>query len=346
MTRPESRIAIFRGDEERYIADDCEPLRRSAANQEVVLVARTHGSYPGLPLPDGLLPEVRTMGYWDAVRDQRWGLDWHRNEGVEITYLARGSVGFAVGDHETELKAGDLTITRPWQPHRVGSPDVTASKLYWLILDVGIRRPNQIWKWPGWLLWSNQLRDQLTQNLSQNEQPVWHASPEIASYFEQLGDYIQAGGSDLEGGRLKLYINGLLISLAEMLMENQPVLDPSLSSSERTVAVFLADLPNRCDEQWTLDGMSHACGLRRSRFIHYCKQITNMPPIEYLNWCRVKRAQELLSQVPPPTITQVAMSCGFTTSQYFSTVFRQSVGCTPRDFRAKNHVAGTPIAAD
>lgn len=335
MTRTESRAAIFRSEDERYIADDCEPLRRSAVSQEVTLVARTHGSYPGTPLPDGLLPEVRTVGYWDAVRDQRWGLDWHRNEGVEITYLARGSIGFSVGDYETELKPGDLTITRPWQPHRVGAPDVTASKLYWLILDVGIRRPNQFWKWPGWLLWSNDLRDQLTQNLSQNEQPVWHASPEIAMYFEQIGNYIQSSGTNVEVGRLKLYINGLLISLAELLVENQPVLDPRLSSSERTVAVFLSDLQSRCHEEWTLENMALACGLRRTRFIHYCKQITNMSPAEYLTWCRVKLAQEMLGRVPELTVTQVAMNCGFMSSQYFSTVFRQSVGCTPRDFRAQ-----------
>ena len=260
MTHPESRTAIFRSGDERYVADDCEPLRQSAANGEVALVAQTRGSYPGVPLPDGVLPEVRTVGYWDAVRDQRWGLDWHRNQGVELTYLARGSAGFSVGDHVTELKPGDLTITRPWQPHRVGSPGVTASKLYWLILDVGIRRPNQVWKWPAWLLSSNQLRDQLTQNLSQNEQPVWHASPEIASSSSSSVTTFRPAAPTRRWPPEALY-QRFALSLAEMLAESQPVLDPRLSSSERTVAVFLADLHNRCDEQWTLDSMSSACGL-------------------------------------------------------------------------------------
>ena len=115
------------------------------------------GSYPGLPLPAPDLRELRSIGVWDARTAQHWGLGWHRNEGIELTYLAAGHLDFAVEDRNVALEPGSFTIPRPWQKHRVGDPDVTASRLFWLILDVGVRRPNQAWRWPGWMLLDSAL---------------------------------------------------------------------------------------------------------------------------------------------------------------------------------------------
>ena len=77
---------------------------------------------------------IRTVGRWDARHDQRWGLDWHRNEGIELTLLSRGRLAFATDAGEQVLRPGDLTVTRPWQRHRVGAPFVTPGRLHWLIL--------------------------------------------------------------------------------------------------------------------------------------------------------------------------------------------------------------------
>jgi AraC family L-rhamnose operon regulatory protein RhaS len=52
---------------------------------EVELVALAGSDYPGSPMPDNWLNGVGTIGYWDAPLPQSWGLDWHRNEGIEFT---------------------------------------------------------------------------------------------------------------------------------------------------------------------------------------------------------------------------------------------------------------------
>src|SRR5215217_691199 len=269
-------VVVFRWGSRVYHADTCEPLKRGVEQGEIELVARARGAYPGEPLRRGDVPEVRTVGYWDAPHDQSWGLDWHRNEGIELTFVAQGKVGFSVDDQHAILKRGDLTITRPWQLHRVGNPCVGACKLYWLILDVGVRRPNQHWIWPQWLVWSAADEQSLTQNLSHNEQPVWPANDEIAFYFERLGAAVARYGGDHGDSRLKLCINGLLIALVDMLRGEQPTLDPSLSSTQRAVELFVGGLREHLDEDWTVDAMASACGLARSRFSDLCKQITNM----------------------------------------------------------------------
>jgi Cupin domain len=257
----------FRTARELYHADTCEPLKQAARDGEVRLAALGRGSYPGTRLPKGDLKELCMAGYWDAPADQNWGLGWHCNEGIEIAYLAAGKLSFSLGEKTSVMKAGDLTITRPWQRHRVGNPNVTASHYSWVILDVAMRRPNQAWQWPKWLLSSKPDLNRLTHMLRQNEQPVWHADAKIANCFERFDEIVANSVESSNDAMLKIVINELIVLLTDLLESRDPQLDESLSSSERTVSLFLENLHERIDEPWTLESMAEACGLGRTHFI-------------------------------------------------------------------------------
>ena len=85
---------MFRSGATVLEADTCDALAAAAARGEVELSALARAPYPGDPLGDAL-PGIRTVGCWDAREDQGWGLDWHRNEGIELTMLERGRLAFA-----------------------------------------------------------------------------------------------------------------------------------------------------------------------------------------------------------------------------------------------------------
>jgi AraC-like DNA-binding protein len=329
------RAATFRSASELFHADSCEPLKAAARAGDVRLAALGRGTYPGERLPRNDLREVCLTGYWDAARDQSWGLDWHRNEGLEFSFVEAGRVPFTVeGGRLVGLDPGQMTITRPWQRHRVGNPNVPASRYHWLIIDVGVRRPNQPWIWPPWLLFPRRELQRLTNILRQNEQPVWSADEEIARCFRRLGKAASLGDTRPEAlTRLKILINELIIAVAEMLERRKPRLNQNLSSTDRTVRWFLQELPGRVDEPWTLESMAKNCGLGRSRFAACCRQIANVSPMEFLTHCRVDVASRLLVQRPEISITDVAFACGFQSSQYFATVFRQRLGRSPREWR-------------
>lgn len=329
------RPATFRSSAELFHADTCGPLETAAKRGDVTLTALARGSYPGRPLPPNDLREVCSIGFWDAHRDQSWGLDWHRNEGIELTFVSAGRLPFAVESKSCTLERGNMTITRPWQRHRVGNPNVTASKLIWLILDVGVRRPNQTWRWPKWLLLPPDDLKRLTQQLRQNEQPVWKTDKELARCFEAMGDALERELTGANITRLKVFINELLVALAELLERKQPRLDESLSSAERTVRLFLDDLPRRIEEPWTLETMAKQCGLGRSHFSHHCRQLTNCTPIEFLTRTRIEVASQLLRNEPARPITDIAFACGFQSSQYFATTFARQKGLSPRDWRSR-----------
>jgi AraC family L-rhamnose operon regulatory protein RhaS len=329
-----SNPAIFLSPKATYHADGCEPLVKAVQRGEVRLEALVHCGYPGRPLPPKMLPEISTVGFWDATGTQSWGLDWHRNEGIELTYLARGKAAFMVDKKRYLLESGDLTVTRPWQAHRVGNPNVGACRLHWLIIDVGVRRPNQNWHWPAWLVLSPEELRRLTTLLRHNEQPVWRASEEIRQGMEKIGALVASATPTGAQTRLQLYINELFLALLDLLQKKNVVLDAGLASTRRTVEMFLADLREHLDHPWTLAEMAEHCGLGRSRFAEYCRQIVNMPPADYLVHCRVEAAKQMLQKEPGRSITDIALACGFQSSQYFATAFRRKTGKAPREFRA------------
>lgn len=334
------RTTVFKAGRETYRADTCSALVAAHQAGEVAMAALARGAYPGRRLPQQMLSALSTVGYWDATHDQTWGLGEHRNEGIEITYLANGHLDFRVDGRKHALTPGHLTITRPWQPHSVGNPAVRSSRLYWLILDVGIRQPHQVWRWPSWLVLSKVDLRELTALMRENEHSVWSGTPEIERCFIELGHWIDASQvGDPPATRLTLAINELLVCLLELLRAQNPARKPGLTLGERSVAMFLERLRDDVAEPWTLELMAEGAGLGRTRFAHHCRKLTNLVPMAYLQHLRMERARERLVKGRDP-ITAIAMDCGFGSSAYFASIFRAVHQCSPSEYREKHQKRG------
>jgi AraC family L-rhamnose operon regulatory protein RhaS len=333
-------IPIYQDHGKTYRADTCDPVVRAADQGQLRMVAMARGQYPGQRLTRDLLPGVKTVGFWDARYPQSWGLDWHRNEGIEITFLERGALTFAVDHHTGPLRPNDLTITRPWQRHRVGDPHIASSRLHWLILDLDVRRPHQPWRWPAWIVLTKADLHELTHILRHTEKPVWQATPEIGGCFKRIAHAIESDGPDRSVSKVSAYLNELFVLLLEMFRERPVPLDESLSSTHRTVTLFWSDLRQHTEhlaEPWTVERMARQCGMGVTHFIHHTKQLTNATPIAYLNRIRLEMAGHRLKAHPSRSVLDIALECGFSSSQYFATLFRRQMGCAPRAFRCGTH---------
>jgi AraC-like DNA-binding protein len=331
-TEGESRRATYKSDGKQFKADTCTNVSRAAADGEITLVSLARGSYPGVRLEDKILTGVKSLGYWDAAAPQSWGLDWHRNEGIELTILANGTVPYSCDDRSYVLKPYDLTIARPWQPHRIGNPTMGANRLYFLILDVGVRKPNQDWEWPGWLLMNKVELEELTVFLRHNEFHVWADCRDFLHCFQEIGKAAAEYPSTRDVTYLSLKLNELFYLLLRLLRTRKVPLTESLTSNYRTVELFLADLPYLLAEEWTIARMARECNVCTTRFVQYCRAITNRSPMQHLGTLRLEKARSLLSEGDLPII-DISSQCGFSTSQYFASCFRRRYGMTPSDYR-------------
>jgi AraC family L-rhamnose operon regulatory protein RhaS len=324
----------------RYVIDSCEPQRRAVAAGKIRLHAVTHGHYPGSLLPPRVLPGLSSLGFWDASGEQDWGLDPHRNEGIEIVFLETGRVTFVVDDRRYPLDSGSVTVTRPWQLHCLGDPEIGPGRLHWLILDVGVRRPNQPWHWPPWIVLAPVDLQELTRKLRHNEHPVWRSTPDIGHAFRELASCVQSARRRVEVSRIIIHINHLLLSLLAALQQQCRREDPHLASRRRSVELFLQRLQRDAldaAEPWTLPAMAAECAMGTTSFAQYCRQICNQSPAEFLSRCRLNHAARRLCAEPATPITAIAIDCGFASSQYFATCFQRQFGCTPRDYRSAQH---------
>ncbi|GAB1307854.1 hypothetical protein KH5_05370 [Urechidicola sp. KH5] len=332
------KIQPYIADDIVYHADTCLPLIDAVERRKLKFKALARYTYPG----DRLTSDTRgisSIGYWDADEPQDWGLDWHRNEGIEIHFLESGSMPYAQGDEQVKLLPNHITITRPWEAHKVGAPNIGMGKFYWVIIDLGVRRPHQKWQWPDWIMLTEDDLFRLTQLLRHDDKWLWKSNKKIAACFQALGKVVETDVNGSNASKIRLIINELLLAILELLDTNEVVLNESLTDSSRSVQLFLKELESKLSEAWTIETMADSAGVGLTRFTHHCKKLTNLTPMRYLTMRRLELSKSVLLENPELTVAQVAYTCGFATGQYFSTVFKRHEKCTPLEYKKKESIA-------
>jgi AraC family L-rhamnose operon regulatory protein RhaS len=348
-----SNAPKFHDGKTAYIAGTCTQLSEAVKQDEVTLKSFARGQYPGQPIPNNSLTGLRSVGYWSAVTDQSWGLDWHRNEGIEITFLLSGTNIYETSKRKWELDVGDVVVCPPWQIHRIGNPNISVGTLMWFIIDTQIRRSNQTPKLPSWIILSEEDKNKLIRFLHYNPSSVFHLPEKYIHTWNKLYRVLRGAKNECPVSALAITINELLLELLQIQNNNSKSEKPnkieksnntnteSTSSKElpksiemvKTFLQELAEMPNQLEHPWTLKEMAKLCRISPTRFSYCCRQLTNLSPLNTLNKLRIKKAEESIRTYPKKTITEIAMECGFTTSQYFATVFKKWTGKTPTIYK-------------
>ena len=123
------------------------------------------------------------------------------------------------------------------------------------------------------------------------------------------------------------------MALLDLFKGGNVDLNESLIQSKRTVELFLKDLENHLIEDWTIESIANHCNLGTTQITKYCKEITNMSPMQYLSSLRLKKAGNILKTAQDKSIAAIAYETGFSSPQYFATVFKQYYKKTPQQFK-------------
>jgi AraC family L-rhamnose operon regulatory protein RhaS len=159
----------------------------------------------------------------------------------------------------------------------------------------------------------------------------------VRQCFERIGHAVENLPKNGSVSLLAIHLNEVLYRILEMFRSKDVWLDESLGTALRTTELFWNDLAAssmQLSEPWTVGRMAQRCGMSASQFVRQSKRLYNMTPNKYLNYCRLRLAARLLIEQPERTVTDIGSSVGFSSSQYFATVFRRETGCTPLEFRA------------
>ncbi|WP_331270750.1 AraC family transcriptional regulator [Bifidobacterium choloepi] len=84
----------------------------------------------------------------------------------------------------------------------------------------------------------------------------------------------------------------------------------------------------------SLDAIARAGAVGRSECCELFRTHAGRTPNDYVTDYRIARGRRLLGD-SAMSIGEIARECGFASPSYFSYVFRRRMGCTPRDYRAR-----------
>ena len=93
---------------------------------------------------------------------------------------------------------------------------------------------------------------------------------------------------------------------------------------------------NFCDQNISLISVANHVAMSAAYFSTVFSQTTGRSFISYLTGLRIEKAQELLTTTNMK-LADIALEVGYNEPNYFSHVFRKTVGITPKEYRSRNH---------
>ena len=93
------------------------------------------------------------------------------------------------------------------------------------------------------------------------------------------------------------------------------------------------------NSEFRIDDLAEAMSMSRTVFYRKVKSLMGVSPVDFVKTMRIKRAVQLLEQ-DEFTVSEVGYMSGFTTPQYFSRVFKEAMGCTPKEYKLKHKPIG------
>lgn len=118
----------------------------------------------------------------------------------------------------------------------------------------------------------------------------------------------------------------------DRLSEVAKLPDPSKSDYVERVNRVLDHIHHHLGGELTLEALSKVAHFSPYHFHRIFKSLLGETIKEYTQRVRLERALYLLSHANPPTLTDVALACGFAASSDFSRAFRRRYGVPPSQF--------------
>lgn len=238
----------------------------------------------------------------------------------EMCLILDGAVDWWVGDEVYELLPGDVFITRPHERHGGVDAMLQPSELYWVgftltddpptadLLPVEAHRFKRAF---------GGIRDRRFSSDAA-------MTDSFARLIEAMRQRVGFAPIAARAAFVQLLLDTLCCHETARLHRRE------VSTEMRQAMAWMLE---RLGDNFAMEEAARAVGLAISRFHERFAAEVGLSPGDWRTRQRMTQAKHLLRN-PRYTITDTAMRCGFSTSQYFATTFKRLVGKTPTAYRA------------
>lgn len=255
-----------------------------------------------------------------------------RHNEVELNLLERGRLVYLMGGRRVAVRAGRLTVFWAGVPHQVLEFEGLAD---YFVLTIPL----------AWFLqW--RLPDHFTQPILHGATIVEPDAGRLASdraRFETWSEDVRIGSEERRHASLlevEARLRRLALSMAADLPQRSGrkspvVLEPMQLSRAEHMACFIAQ---NYAERLTADTIGKHVGLHPNYAMALFQRTFGTTLIKYVTQHRLSHAQRLLVTTKDQIVT-IALGSGFGSLSRFNEAFRQSFGCTPREYRRAHQLS-------
>ena len=276
------------------------------------------------------VPGLRMYGHHNTAHAIA-PLDTHYHKDCfEFTYLVHGNVRFSVDGRTYPLSGGDLFVTLPNEVHDTAGIPMSVHQLYWFQLEA--RDPDDF------LYMAPAAAQELIDLLF--HLPARVVKLEAGETTELLAKVFQAFHkndpiSRKQGAHLLSYF---LYHVAECAETTRFLITPDIG---RTIDYIFQHLT----EALPMEELARIALLSESRFKQKFKAQMGTSPRDFVNFHKVEEAKNMLLE--GHSVTDVAMELSFSSSNYFSSVFRRYTSFSPTQYaRSMAGPSGLPPATE
>ncbi len=264
------------------------------------------------------LPLVERLGAINSHKAAR--ISWHEHPRFELLCLLDGATAYEFRDGPTvELHGGQFLVVPPNVRHRGVHNVRMPANLCGIVFDPrparsGINTP-----------FTRSDLNRLAGEFTRHALVVHDMGPELRRLLAGLSRQVREmtpGNDPAAALTLRLQVCATLLEAARQMTRGIS------GNTGRVVAAARAYMEEHYAEPLPMAALARAAGCGRARLFQLFKQSVGMTPNDFLQRLRVNKARQALAN-PKLSVTEVALRSGFSSSQYFSSVFRRYTGMTP-----------------
>ncbi len=246
---------------------------------------------------------------------------WRDDPFFKFVFSLKGSMNYQSRRNDLVIRENEFMIFNPHDEHRQLAVD---DHKFLVELDVGMLREatNTI----------SSIRQELVFAQTMQKNPL------IEQWVQFVQQYMLLEGQD--GGKA-IFLEHSFAQLSLLLVKSAVgnhsadlITEPYRTTQPALMHVMEA-LKADYEHPWSLDEMAGLLGISKFQFAHQFKEKIGVSPYSWLQLYRMVRAQDLLLN-SSRTITDIALSCGFSSIAVYNQLFKRLYGFSPSFFRKRD----------
>lgn len=262
-----------------------------------------------------VLPGISMFGHYDNTKATPPLCIHDHDASMELVLVVKGVQQYQVDGRLFFVRGGSVFITKPYEKHSTDGAVQSAAEIYWLTVD--LRETKRL------LHLSRDASRELILKLKNINNhmlvcPKTHRNQLIESFSCVTSDnpLKQAYGRNL----LADFLYGIVLQ--------EQAAHPELSTEMKQAVEYME---THAETSISIKEVADYTGFSVSRFMARFKEEVGSTPGNYITRLKIEHAKELLRT--GMSITETALTLGFNSSDYFSTVFKKITLQSPTEFR-------------